>query len=123
MMLLIDGACGVCRHEAALLHRLDKRRRLTLVDIADPSFDPSVFGLTMAEVMAAMHGILPDGRVITGLEVFRRAYSLVGWGWLWAPTGWPGLRPLADAGYRLFARNRTLFGRKRCTDGSCRVQA
>ena len=46
---------------------------------------------------------LPDAWRV---EVFRRAYGAVGWGWLVAPTTWPLLRGIADAAYRVFARNR-----------------
>ena len=67
--------------------------------------------------MARIHGVLADGTVIEGMEVFRRAYGAVGLGWLLAPTAWPGLRALADAGYRWFARNRLrLTGRGNACD-------
>ena len=44
------------------------------------------------------------------MEVFRAAYEAVGFGWLAAPTGWTGLRPMFDYGYKLFARNRLRLG-------------
>jgi len=71
--------------------------------------------------MARIHGVLPDGTRIVGVEVFRRAYAAVGLGWLVAPTRWPLLRPLADAAYRWFARNRLrLTGRGEvCTADRC----
>ena len=56
--------------------------------------------------MARIHGVLPDGTVIEGVEVFRRAYAAVGLGWLIAPTRWPGCRRLTDLAHRIFARNR-----------------
>ncbi|MHC4217107.1 MAG: thiol-disulfide oxidoreductase DCC family protein [Planctomycetota bacterium] len=105
--MLIDGACPLCRREAALLQRLDRGRgRLVLEDIARPGYEPSDLGRTMDQLMGSIHGVLPDGTIVTGMEVFRRAYAAVGLGWLLAPTGWPGLRPLSDRIYRWFARNR-----------------
>lgn len=94
-----------------------------MVDIAAAGFDPSRYGATMGEVMGTIHGVTPEGRVITGMEVFRRAYAAVGWGWLLAPTGWPVLRPVFDAAYRFFARHRLgLTGRcEGCVDGRCKV--
>ncbi len=124
MQILVDGLCPLCRHEARLLERLDAGRgRLRTVDIAAPAFDPAAFGVSFEEVMGKIHGVLPDGRLITGMEVFRRAYDAVGWGWLWAPTGWPVLRPIFDAAYRWFARNRyRLTGRADpCVGDRCRV--
>jgi predicted DCC family thiol-disulfide oxidoreductase YuxK len=73
--------------------------------------------------MARIHGVLPEGTVVEGLAVFRRVYAAVGLGWLMAPTRWPGLRRLAEWGYRIFARNRLRWtGRASdCESGSCRV--
>lgn len=121
LTLLIDGACPLCRREADLLRRLDDdRKRLAFVDITAPDFDAARYGRTQAEVMGQIHAVAPDGTLVTGMEVFRRAYAAVGWGWLIAPTGWPWLRPLVDTAYRWFARNRLrLTGRAACEDGRC----
>jgi predicted DCC family thiol-disulfide oxidoreductase YuxK len=116
--LLYDGDCPLCGREVAFLRRRDRAGRIALEDIADPRFDPARYGLEREAVMARMHGVLPDGRVVEGMEVFRRAYAAVGLGWLMAPTGWPGLRALFDRAYEIFARNR-LRWTGRCEDGSC----
>jgi len=68
--------------------------------------NPAEYGLTYEQAMEQIHGVLPSGAVVRGMEVFRRAYAAVGWGWLLAPTAWPLLRPLFDRGYQWFARNR-----------------
>jgi predicted DCC family thiol-disulfide oxidoreductase YuxK len=68
---LHDGDCPLCAREVALLQRLDKGRgRLAFDDIATPGFDASHHGRTHAELMARIHGVLPDGTVIEGVEVF-----------------------------------------------------
>jgi len=119
--ILIDGDCPLCRREAAVLRRMDRGRgRLRIVDIASPSFDPDRYGLSMDMAMARIHGVTNDGRLVEGMEVFRRAYGAVGWGWLLAPTGWPILRQLSDRLYAWFARNRLRFtGRGNCETGRC----
>ncbi len=105
--LLFDGDCPLCSREVRGLERLDRgRRRIAFEDIAAADFDPGIYGLDAETVMDRIHGVLPDGSVLEGVEVFRRAYRAVGLGWLLVPTRWPGLRLLADAGYRVFARNR-----------------
>ena len=118
--MLIDGACPLCRREAAMLARIDRRRRLGFVDIAAPGFDASAFDRSREQLMAAIHGVEPDGRVVTGVEVFRRAYAEVGRGWMLAWTAWPIARPIVDACYRVFARYRPRL-QSDCSDGRCRV--
>lgn len=122
--ILIDGDCPLCRHEANMLRKLDRGRgQLALVDISADGFDPGAYGRTMDDVMGSIHGVTADGSLVSGMEVFRRAYNAVGWGWLWAPTGWPILRPMFDAAYRWFAKHRLrLTGRKDdCATGTCKV--
>lgn len=126
--LLYDGECPLCVREASMLRRMDNGRgRLGLVDIAAPGFEAERYGLTFEGVMGAIHGILPDGGVVTGMEVFRRAYRAVGRGWVVGWTAWPIARPVMDACYRWFAANRLritrrLFGRPAACEGDrCRV--
>ena len=68
--------------------------------------------------MAEMHGRLPDGTWVRGVETFRRIYTALGLGpvvWL---TRLPGVSHALDWGYRTFARNRVrLVGR--CDADSC----
>jgi predicted DCC family thiol-disulfide oxidoreductase YuxK len=121
--VLFDGECPLCAREVAMLRRLDRGRgRIAFDDIAAPGFDAARHGRRHEELMARIHAVLPDGRLVEGVEVFRRAYTAVGLGWTLAWTAWPGLRPLADAGYRWFARNRLrLTGRSdsACATGRC----
>lgn len=120
--VLYDGECPLCAREIRALRRLDRGRgRIDFEDISAPGFDAGRYGLTARDVIDRIHGVLPDGRVVEGMEVFRRAWAAVGLGWLLAPSAWPGLRRIADAAYRLFARNRLrLTGRAHpCTEGHC----
>lgn len=103
-----------------MLRRLDRGRgRLELIDISLPDFNPNALGVTMADVMGTIHGVQPDGSLVRGMQVFRLAYAAVGWGWLLAPTGWPILKPMFDALYRVFARLRLKMARSRCTTATC----
>ena len=122
LTLLYDADCPMCAAEVRFMQRRDKHSRLAFLDITSPSFEPSRFGLTEDDVHARLHAVEADGTVIEGVEVFRRAYGEVGLGWVLAPTSWPVLRPLADAGYRLFARYRVRIGRlfgRRDSDEAC----
>jgi len=122
--VLFDGECPLCAREVRMLRRLDRGRgRIDFEDIAAPDFAPERYGLDAEGVMARIHGVLPDGQVVEGVEVFRRAYAAVGLGWLLAPTRWPGLSRLSDAAYRVFARNRLRWtGRgDACEDRRCEL--
>jgi predicted DCC family thiol-disulfide oxidoreductase YuxK len=121
--ILYDGECPLCRREVEMLARLDAGRgRLARVDIASPGFDPGRYGRSLETLMARIHGVRPDGTVIEGVEVFRRAYAAVDRGAWLAWTGLPIVRPVVDAAYRWFARNRLrLTGRAHACDAdACR---
>ena len=122
--ILFDGECPLCRREARFLARFNRNGWLALEDITSPGFDPSVYGTTREELMGVIHGVFPDGRLLQRVAVFREAYRVVGLGWVLAPTGWPGLRWLADRGYKWFARNRTAIGKlfgRHCDSEVCVV--
>ena len=122
LKVLFDGECPLCRREADLLRWLDRGRgRLILEDITAGDFDPARYGTTMEALMAEIHGVLPNDRLIKGMEVFRRAYAAVGLPWLLAPTRWPILRRVADRAYGWFAGNRLrLTGQAwSCDSGRC----
>ena len=127
LKLLFDGGCPFCAIEARWMQRRDRHGQLAFEDISKPDFDAAGYGLTRTQVMGVMHGIYPDGRIITKVEVFRQAYRLIGLGWLLAPTGWPGLRTLSNWCYELFARYRVplgrLLGARPCENGSCTIGA
>lgn len=117
--VLYDGACPLCRREAAFLRRRDRERgKIDLEDISDPAFDASKYSRTWDQLMSEIHGVLPDGSVISGLEVFRRAYAAIGLGWLLAPTRLPVINRIADRAYTLFARNRLRLTGRHC---ACRT--
>ncbi len=115
-----DGDCPLCVRELALLRRWDRRSRIRFTNLADPAFEPASVGRTFDEMMDRMHGRLPSGELVEGVEVFRRLYAAVGFRRLVAVSRWPLISPLLDLLYRFFARHRLrLTGR--CREGVCRV--
>lgn len=121
--VFFDGECPLCVREINMLRWLDKKQHIRFTDIAAPNFEPASTGLSMATLMDRIHGRLPSGELIEGVEVFRRLYGAVGLGVLLAWTKWPVLRALADWGYRTFAKNRLrLTGRcVKNEDGVCTI--
>lgn len=118
--LFHDGHCPLCNREVAWLRFLDRKGRIRFTDIAAPDFDAASVGVTWAQLMDRIHGRLPDGALVEGVEVFRRLYSAVGFTPLAAVSRLPGISHALDFGYRVFAKNRLkLTGR--CDDAGCTV--
>jgi predicted DCC family thiol-disulfide oxidoreductase YuxK len=115
-----DGACPLCMREIGMLKRLDRKGRILFTDIAAEGFDAGTVGMTWDALMGRIHGRLPDGTIIEGVEVFRRLYTAVGFGPLVKVSRAPGISQALDVAYRLFAKNRLkLTGR--CTDVACEL--
>ena len=119
--VFFDGDCPLCVREIRLLERLDRKHRILFTDIAASDFDPSGTGRSWQALMDHIHGRLPDGTLVEGVEVFRRLYTAVGFGPLVALTRLPVVAPLLDLGYRVLAKNRLRLP-GRCADGTCRVE-
>lgn len=121
--VFFDGDCPLCSREIAMLRRRDRQHRIQFTDISISAeeFDPASINRTRTELMAEIHGRLADGTIISGVEVFRRLYSAVGFTRLVAITQIPGLSRLLDFGYGLFARNRLSVTGRRCQDNVCRT--
>lgn len=116
--MFYDGECPLCMREIRMLERLDRHGRILFTDISRPDFDPSPLGLDYQALMKKIHGRLPDGTLIEGVEVFRRLYASVGLGPVVAVTRLPGVSHALDAAYGWFAKNRLrLTGR--CDTGAC----
>jgi predicted DCC family thiol-disulfide oxidoreductase YuxK len=115
-----DGACPLCMREIRMLQGRDRRKRIRFIDIAAEGFDAASVGLTWDDLMERIHGRLPDGTVIEGVEVFRRLYTAVGFGPLVALTRLPGVSQLLDVAYHAFAKNRLRIT-GRCADDACEL--
>ncbi|MET0794125.1 MAG: DUF393 domain-containing protein [Polyangiaceae bacterium] len=113
-----DGACPLCTREIELLRRKDRAQHIRFTDIAAPGFDAEQLGVSWPTLMARIHGRLPDGTWLEGVEVFRRLYAAVGFGPLVAATRLPGVAQLLELSYRVFAKNRLKFT-GRCDDAAC----
>ena len=117
--MFYDGDCPLCMRETRMLGRMDRHKRIRFTNIAAADFDAATVNKTQAELMAEMHGRLPDGSWVTGVEVFRRLYSEVGFDPVLWLTRLPIIRQFLDVGYHCFAKYRLrLTGR---CDESCAI--
>ncbi len=119
--VFFDGGCPLCLREINLLRRWDRRGKIRFTDISSPDFQAAEVGKTDDVLMAQMHGRLPDGTWLQGVEVFRRLYAAVGFGPLVFLSRFPLISQLLDWGYAVFARNRLrLTGR--CSAKNCSAE-
>eukprot|EP00467_Chlorarachnion_reptans_P021160 CAMPEP_0114513006 /NCGR_PEP_ID=MMETSP0109-20121206/15307_1 /TAXON_ID=29199 /ORGANISM="Chlorarachnion reptans, Strain CCCM449" /LENGTH=165 /DNA_ID=CAMNT_0001692785 /DNA_START=318 /DNA_END=815 /DNA_ORIENTATION=+ len=107
--LLYDGDCPLCEREVDMLRRRSDERGGTIdfVDIASKTYSPAENkDIDFETAMTKIHGILPNGSVVTDIEAFKKAYEAVGLGWVYAFTQVPPLRVVAEVLYNIWARNR-----------------
>lgn len=105
--LLYDSECPICNMEVEFLKKRDIYQRIRFTDISSPFYDPKQHGnVQYVDGMKKLRAVLPDNRVITGVEVFRYTYEAIGLGWVFAATKWPVIGQVADAVYDVWAENR-----------------
>jgi len=109
--LVYDGACGLCTDAVTLVRRWDPRGRLDVVPFQDEA-RLATFGVAIPAYAAAMHLLLPDGRVFVGADAVPPLVRLLpGKRWLGWPWRVPGVPRLARRLYAMIA------ARRRCTVG------
>jgi predicted DCC family thiol-disulfide oxidoreductase YuxK len=107
--LIFDGECGFCRDSVRVLQRSDREGRIAVVPFQDPTTEAR-FGIKLPTLAAAMHLVLPDGRVFAGADALPELGRLLpGKRWLTWLFAVPGVRPIARRVYaRIAARRRCL---------------
>jgi len=128
LRVFYDGACSVCATEVEQYGRKDKGERLELIDISDPGFDPSRWGITRIDFMYQMHTIDQSGRIYRGVDAFWAIWQAFPSSTLLGLCGvlitLPLVNPLARLGYRMFAALRGYLPKRstECASGSCRIR-
>ena len=106
LTLFYDAACPLCRAEIEFLSRRNQQGLLAFVDINSDDYRPDSVGVSCEQALAAMYGQYADGKLISGVEVFSAAYAranLKVLAWIFSLKL---LRPILNASYRFFAKNR-----------------
>lgn len=117
--LLFDGTCRFCTAQAKRLERMG-RGRVDVISAYAPGVRERFPMVPQEGVMGEIKLVDTDGRLLGGAAAIARTLEHGG-----GPLGtlarlyrvWP-VRPIADAGYRLIARNRYRIAGK-CEDGTC----
>jgi predicted DCC family thiol-disulfide oxidoreductase YuxK len=102
LMVLFDGACGLCRPTVAVLRRLDLRHRVEFLDVhGDWSAIAGRFPtLSQEQCLTEMHGIDPKGRVYVGFDTYRALGRVLPLGWIVLPLLY--LPPVPWLGRRIY---------------------
>lgn len=126
LTLFYDGSCPLCVKEINTLASLDENKQIKLVDIQTTPLCIEYPMIDHDEATTILHGMLPDGKIILGLDVTARAWSIVGkHSWIQL-LRLPVIRTISDVAYLFFARNRysiswLLTGRSRCN--TCTIES
>ena len=106
LTVFFDGDCPICAHEIALIKRMDQQRQLEFNDFSAVDYDATSVDVSAAELGRIIHARWADGRVISGVEVFRAMWEAVGLGMLARLSRLSLIEPMVLRAYAWFARNR-----------------
>jgi len=117
--LLYDGDCPSCMKQVEFLtKRMDENPEyaglVRLTNLASPEYDAeSCGGISFADGMRHIHAVTKNGEIVTGMDVFRRVYSVVGMEWVYTLTTLPIVGSAFDWLYDVWAEHRLrLLGRE-----------
>jgi predicted DCC family thiol-disulfide oxidoreductase YuxK len=104
--LIYDGECGSANKPSTSWKRWDREHILHYVPFQDGAAVQR-FGIALPALAAAMHLILPDGRVYPGADAVPELMRLFpGKRWFAALFRFPGVLPLARRIYAWIAMRR-----------------
>ncbi len=105
LTIFYDGQCPLCSLEMSKLIKNDKNNVIRLVDLHSPSFPKHYPNINFDKAMKILHGEF-NGKILLGLDVTHRAWTLVGKGWWVAPLQFPLLKQFSHMCYRIVAKYR-----------------
>lgn len=106
LTIFYDGHCPLCMAEMIQLKALDIQKKINFSDLHADNFNDVYPYIDKSKANLILHGELPSGEILLGLDVTCKAWSLVGkHKWL-AILRWPVISFFADIVYRFFARYR-----------------
>lgn len=110
--ILVDGNCIVCDLEVSHYKRVAPDL-IEIVDISDPLFKASSFGLTPESVNKHLHVIDSQGQVHKGVDAFSKIWSTIP-KYLWAHKliDKKPLNAVAKIGYKAFVMIRPYLPKK-----------
>jgi predicted DCC family thiol-disulfide oxidoreductase YuxK len=122
-VLLYDGQCPICLRARDWLAARIPAATLRMIPCQGTERAALAPQVAEADCLAAMHLVLPEGRVLAGEQAFPALLRMMpGYGPLAVLLGLPGPRHLAPHAYRWVARNRFLLSglfRRKADGAAC----
>lgn len=128
LTIFYDGNCPMCLAEMNHLKGFDDDNEIHLVNIHQENFDTLYSAVNVDDAMKILHGFY-NGKILLGLEVTHRAWTIVGKGFWVAPLNWPVIKTLSHWVYLGLAKYRhqisallaKIFGlpNTQCISGTC----
>jgi predicted DCC family thiol-disulfide oxidoreductase YuxK len=115
--ILYDGECGFCSRWVNLWAKTLRRRGFEPAALQEP-WVAEKLQMPISELLADIRLLTPEGKVISGADVYLYAARRIWWAWpFYAVFSLPGFNWLIRAGYRWFARNRY------CISHACKLRS
>lgn len=123
LTVFYDGKCHLCFREIKHYHKLDKNKRLRLIDISADNFNADEWGLEGKPIEVSIHAIDETGVVFCGVDTFAEIWKRISpYDSLAFILESKTLRPLFNVGYKLFAKQiRPRLPKRKCDNQSCEV--
>ena len=107
LTIFFDGGCPLCKREVEFLQSRNQRGYRSFIDINTSDFYLDFkYGITYKQAMERIHALKSDGSIIKDIKVFQEAYTLIGLGWIYAPTKIPIFSKFIDFIYGIWAKYR-----------------
>jgi predicted DCC family thiol-disulfide oxidoreductase YuxK len=104
--VLYDGDCGVCSRWVPSWGPALRRRGLDIAPLQSAWVQERT-GVPPADLLSDIRLLQPDGRLLSGAEVYRYLMRRIWWAYpLYLLSKLPGLSQLFEWAYRTFARHR-----------------
>ena len=105
LTIFYDGECPLCSLEMQKLKGYDSKNLIVLENLHQVNFQTLFPHINISKAMEILHGQY-QGKVLLGLDVTHRAWTLVGLGALVAPLQFPVIKQITHGGYLLLAKYR-----------------
>ncbi len=105
LSIFYDGNCPLCLAEMQHLKKHDTKNLIVLIDIHQDNFEAQYPSVKFNDAMKVLHGKY-QGKILLGLSVTHRAWTITGKGFWVAPLNFPIIKTIAHVFYLFFAKYR-----------------
>ncbi|WP_440877202.1 thiol-disulfide oxidoreductase DCC family protein [Thalassotalea sp. PLHSN55] len=105
LVIFYDGNCPLCSLEMQKLKQHDANNQIELVNLHQANFNTLYPDINFNKAMTILHGVYQK-KLLLGLNVTHRAWTIVGKGAFVAPLQLPIVKQLAHCFYLLVAKYR-----------------